>query len=43
MDAFEKLGASEREIFVDKDIGKNLDRPGYQALKNTILRSRLHW
>lgn len=36
---FKKLGASEREIICDKESGKSLDRRGYQALKNTILRS----
>lgn len=35
---FEKLGASEREIITDKESGKSLDRPGYQALKNALLR-----
>lgn len=37
--AFEALGAQEREIVTDKESGKNLDRPGYQALKNAMLRS----
>ena len=32
------LGASERDIITDKESGKDLDRPGYQALKNAILR-----
>lgn len=36
--AFQALGAQEREIIIDKESGKNLDRAGYQALKNTILR-----
>ena len=36
--AFVALGAEEREIITDKESGKNLDRPGYQALKNVILR-----
>ena len=36
--AFQALGAQEREIITDKESGKNLDRAGYQALKNTILR-----
>ena len=35
---FVALGADEREIITDKESGKNLDRPGYQALKNVILR-----
>ena len=37
--AFVALGADEREIITDKESGKSLDRPGYQALKNVILRS----
>jgi len=36
--AFKALGAQEREIITDKESGKDLDRVGYQALKNTILR-----
>lgn len=36
--AFMALGASERDIITDKESGKDLDRPGYQALKNAILR-----
>ena len=39
IEAFKKLGADEREIICDKESGKNLDRSGYQALKNAILRS----
>ena len=39
IEAFKALGAGGREIIVDKESGKNLDRIGYQALKNTILRS----
>lgn len=38
LEAFKKLGAQEREIITDKESGKDLDRPGYQALKTTILR-----
>ena len=38
IDAFMALGANEREIITDKQSGKNLERPGYQALKNVILR-----
>ena len=37
--AFKALGASDRDIITDKESGKDLNRPGYQALKNTILRS----
>lgn len=36
--AFQHLGADEREIITDKESGKNLERPGYQALKSTMLR-----
>jgi DNA invertase Pin-like site-specific DNA recombinase len=36
--AFEALGAQKREIVTDKKSGKNLDREGYQALKNVMLR-----
>lgn len=38
LEAFCKLGADEREIITDKESGKNLDRPGYQALKTAMLR-----
>lgn len=36
--AFVAMGAEEREIITDKESGKSLDRSGYQALKNVILR-----
>lgn len=36
--AFKVLGASEREIITDKESGKDLERTGYQALKNAMLR-----
>ena len=39
LEAFKALGADEREIITDKESGKNLERPGYQALKTTMLRS----
>jgi len=39
IEAFKKLGADEREIICDKESGKDLDRVGYQALKNNMLRS----
>ncbi len=38
LEAFKKLGAADREIIADKESGKNLERPGYQALKNAMLR-----
>lgn len=39
IDAFLSLGAQERDIITDKESGKNLERSGYQALKNAMLRS----
>ena len=36
--AFVAMGAEEREIITDKESGKSLDRSGYQAPKNVILR-----
>jgi DNA invertase Pin-like site-specific DNA recombinase len=36
---FKQMGATDREIITDKVSGKDLDRPGYQALKTTLLRS----
>lgn len=38
IDAFKKQGADDRDIIIDKVSGKNLDRTGYQALKNNLLR-----
>ena len=38
LSAFHALGAAEREIITDKESGKDLNRPGYTALKTTILR-----
>lgn len=37
--AFRALSADEREIITDKESGKNLDCPGYQALKTAMLRT----
>jgi len=31
-----KLGIDDRDIFVDKQSGKNFNRPKYQALKNIL-------
>ena len=39
LETFHKLGAEEREIITDKASGKDIGRPGYQALKTTLLRS----
>lgn len=36
--AFEAMGATDRDIITDKESGKDLDRKGYQALKNVLLR-----
>ena len=36
--AFKAMGASEREIIVDKASGKDLNRDGYNALKTAMLR-----
>ena len=38
LDVFKSLGADDRDIITDKQSGKSLDRNGYMALKNTILR-----
>lgn len=35
-DSIIKYVSDERDIFCDKQSGKNLDRPGYQALKQTL-------
>ncbi len=35
---FKAMGASEREIIVDKASGKDLNRDGYNALKTAMLR-----
>lgn len=36
--AFKALGADDRDIITDKESGKDLERKGYQALKNAMLR-----
>lgn len=38
IDAFISLGATDRDVITDKESGKNLERNGYQALKNAMLR-----
>ena len=38
LDIFHSLGAEDRDIITDKQSGKDLRRPGYTALKTTILR-----
>ena len=37
--AFKDMGADDRDIILDKQSGKNLDRTGYTSLRNTLLRS----
>lgn len=37
-EAFKNMGADDRDIITDKASGKNMERVGYQALKNSILR-----
>ncbi len=37
--AFKALGAGNRDIITDKESGRNLDRPGYTALKSAMLRT----
>ena len=36
--AFKAMGATDRDIITDKESGKDLDRKGYQELKNVLLR-----
>lgn len=36
--AFRAMGATDRDIITDKESGKDLERKGYQALKNVLLR-----
>lgn len=38
LDAFRALGADDRHIITDKASGKDTNRPGYNALRSTILR-----
>lgn len=37
--AFYDMGADDRDIIIDKESGKDLNRKGYAALKNGMLRS----
>lgn len=39
IDALREYGISERNIIVDKQSGKDFNRLGYLALKNTMLRA----
>lgn len=36
--AFKALGADERDIITDKESGKDFNRPGYQYLREALLR-----
>lgn len=36
IDEFKLFGADDRDIITDKQSGKNLDRSGYNALKNAL-------
>ncbi|MBQ8941331.1 MAG: recombinase family protein [Firmicutes bacterium] len=38
IEAFKNMGADDMDIITDKASGKNMERVGYQALKNSILR-----
>lgn len=38
LSAFKALGAADRDIITDKESGKDFNRVGYQALKNSMLR-----
>ena len=38
LELFKSLGADDRDIITDKQSGKNLNRDGYMALKNALLR-----
>lgn len=38
LEAFKALGAEERDIITDKESGKDLNRTGYTALRNAMLR-----
>lgn len=38
IDLFKSMGATDRDIVTDKASGADMMRPGYQALKTTILR-----
>ena len=37
--AFRSLGADDLDIIIDKESGKDMNRPGYLTLKNSMLRS----
>lgn len=39
IEAFKELGAKDKYIICDKASGKDIDRPNYQMLRNSLLRS----
>lgn len=39
LNVFKEMGIEERDIITDKASGKNLNRPGYQTLRNQMLRN----
>lgn len=39
IEALSAYGVEDRHIITDKQSGKNFDRPGYQTLKEQLLRS----
>lgn len=39
IEALKEFGSNERDVIVDKESDKNLERTGYTALKNNMLRS----
>lgn len=39
IEAFKELGANDKYIICDKASGKDIDRPNYQMLRNSLLRS----
>ena len=38
IEAFKNMGAEDRDIICDKESGRDMDRTGYTALKNAMLR-----
>ena len=38
LEAFRRLGADDRDIITDKESGKDMERSGYRALRETLLR-----
>ncbi|MBQ8982449.1 MAG: recombinase family protein [Lachnospiraceae bacterium] len=40
IDRFHELGADDRDIIIDKESGKDMNRTGYLALRNNLLREQ---